>query len=219
MPGKNFYQLLGVKREASQKEIKLAYRRLARKYHPDVSTLKNAEEKFKAMGEAYEILKNPKSRAQYDQLKKQKTAKKTKPRNTKPRKKQSRQKFNEQRFNERHAVDLNKHFKDVLGKTKKNNKTHAFDMDGKDFYLRGVIDEDDALNGATKEFVLNIPVYTPQGDIKIKKKIVIVRIPKGIKEGEVIRLNKKGSPGMGAAAGDCYLEIAFSKKKRASKAS
>ena len=65
---KDYYQVMGVPRTASQDEIKRAYRKLARKYHPDVSKEKDAEEKFKELQEAHEVLKDPEKRAAYDQL-------------------------------------------------------------------------------------------------------------------------------------------------------
>lgn len=68
MKYKDYYQALGVARDASQDDIKRAYRRLARKYHPDVSTENDAEERFKSIGEAYEVLKDTEKRAAYDQL-------------------------------------------------------------------------------------------------------------------------------------------------------
>jgi len=68
MEYKDYYKILGVSREAPQDEIKRAYRKLARKYHPDVSKEAQAEERFKALGEAYEVLKDPEKRAAYDQL-------------------------------------------------------------------------------------------------------------------------------------------------------
>ncbi len=68
MKYKDYYAILGVKRDAGADDIKNAYRRLARKYHPDVSKEKDAEEKFKEMAEAYETLKDPEKRAAYDQL-------------------------------------------------------------------------------------------------------------------------------------------------------
>src|SRR5664279_1400366 len=68
MKYKDYYAILGVKKDAGADDIKNAYRRLARKYHPDVSKEKDAEEKFKEMAEAYETLKEPEKRAAYDQL-------------------------------------------------------------------------------------------------------------------------------------------------------
>ena len=68
MEYKDYYKIMGVERDASKEEIKRAYRKLARKYHPDVSKESGAEAKFKELGEAYEVLKDPEKRAAYDQL-------------------------------------------------------------------------------------------------------------------------------------------------------
>ncbi len=68
MKYKDYYKILGIKRDASVDEIKRAYRRLARKYHPDVSKEVDAEARFKEINEAHEVLKDPKKRAAYDQL-------------------------------------------------------------------------------------------------------------------------------------------------------
>ena len=68
MEYKDYYKILGVSRDVSKDELKKAYRKQARKYHPDVSKEANAEEKFKEVGEAYEALKDPEKRAQYDQF-------------------------------------------------------------------------------------------------------------------------------------------------------
>ena len=68
MDYKDYYKIMGVERDASQDEIKRAYRKLARKYHPDVSKEADAEQRFKEVGEAYEVLKDPEKRAAYDQL-------------------------------------------------------------------------------------------------------------------------------------------------------
>ena len=68
MQFKDYYQILGVEPDAGEAEIKTAYRRLARKYHPDVSKEAGAEEKFKAVNEAYEALRDPQKRKAYDQL-------------------------------------------------------------------------------------------------------------------------------------------------------
>jgi len=68
MEYKDYYKIMGVARGASQDEIKRAYRRLARKYHPDVSKEPDAEAKFKEVGEAYEVLSDPEKRGAYDSL-------------------------------------------------------------------------------------------------------------------------------------------------------
>ena len=70
MEFKDYYRILGVPDTADEKEIKASYRRLARKYHPDVSKERDAENRFKELGEAYEVLKDPDKRARYDQLRK-----------------------------------------------------------------------------------------------------------------------------------------------------
>ncbi len=68
MEFKDYYQILGLRPEADEKEIKAAYRKLARKYHPDVNSDADAEGKFKEVAEAYKVLKDPEKRAEYDQL-------------------------------------------------------------------------------------------------------------------------------------------------------
>ena len=68
MDFKDYYEIIGVTKDASQTDIKRAYKKLARKYHPDVSKETNAEDRFKELGEAYEVLKDPEKRTAYDQL-------------------------------------------------------------------------------------------------------------------------------------------------------
>src|SRR5512145_91516 len=65
---RDYYEILGIQRGAGQDEVQRAYRKLARKFHPDVNKAKDAEEKFKELSEAYEVLKDPEKRKMYDQL-------------------------------------------------------------------------------------------------------------------------------------------------------
>lgn len=224
MKGKDFYQILGVDIDATQKEIKHAYRVLARKYHPDVSKVRNAEEKFKSMGEAYDTLKDPKKRSKYDRQQQrhhQTTNQRTnnqKTNNKKRHKPSSRRKntyaYNASKINEKQANDLNNFFGKQFGTNPRNNNDkNSFEIEGKDIHARVMIDLEHSLNGASQQFTVQIPIYTPQGELINKQKIVNVQIPRGIKAGETIRLSKQGSPGMGAAAGDFLLEVAFNKHK------
>src|SRR6202034_572875 len=68
MEFKDYYKVMGVARDATEAQIKQAYRKLARRYHPDVSKEKDAEARFKEVGEAYEVLKTPEKRAAYDRV-------------------------------------------------------------------------------------------------------------------------------------------------------
>ena len=68
MEFRDYYEVMGIARDATQDEVKRTYRKLARKYHPDVSDSSDAEERFKELGEAYAVLKDPEKRAAYDQL-------------------------------------------------------------------------------------------------------------------------------------------------------
>lgn len=220
MQGADYYQILKLEQEASQREIKLAYRKLARQYHPDVSMLSDAEEKFKQMGEAYEVLKNPKKREEYDRLNRSWQGRQE---DSQPSyNSQNHYGFNEDRYNENHAAELNSVFDDLFGGAQKSRRyadvggsgEHRFDMDGKDTHVSVMIDLQDSLMGASRQFTLTIPVITPRGAFASQNKTLNVKIPKGITEGERIRVPKKGSPGMGAAAGDLLLEVAFNKHER-----
>ena len=218
MEYKDYYEVLGVDRKAEQSEIKRSYRKLARKYHPDVSKAGDAEEKFKELGEAYEVLKDPEKRQAYDQLGDNWKAGQEgfKP----PPDWQQDFDFGNGGYTQGNAQDYSSFFEDLFGGAQggfhsaRGSHSQNFNMKGENIRARVMIDLEDSINGATRSFTLRMPEADEQGRIYNKEKTLKVKIPKGIKEGQTIRLSSQGSPGMGEApAGDLLLEVAFNKNK------
>ncbi len=220
MEYKDYYQILELEREASQSEIKRAYRKLARKYHPDVSKATDAEEKFKELGEAYEVLKDPEKREAYNQLGEDWKAGQDgfKP----PPDWQNDFDFGDGSYTQGNATDYSSFFEDLFGGAQQGGfhsadgtrNTRGFNRKGENIRARVMIDLEDSLNGATQSFTLQIPEVGAHGQVVNKQKTLNVKIPKGIKEGQSIRLAKQGSPGVGGAeSGDLLLEVAFNKHK------
>ncbi len=209
MEFKDYYKILGVSRDAGQDEIKRAYRKLARKYHPDVSKEKNAEEKFKEVNEAYEVLKDPEKRRAYDQFGSQWQ--------------QGGQGFQpppgwEEQFGFKGGAqagggfgDFSEFFEALFGGGRPHGRRGGFRMRGEDLHASVHIDLEDAYRGTTQTLTLNVPEADPaSGRLVDKHKRLQVKIPKGIQEGQKIRLAGQGAPGMGGGpAGDLYLEIHF----------
>jgi len=209
MKFKDYYDILGVGREATQDEIKRAYRKLARKYHPDVSQEPDAEERFKELGEAYAVLKDPEKRAAYDQLGSQW---------------QAGQDFRpppgwdagfEFRggFGEADTSAFSDFFESLFGRGAAPGAGRArarFHARGEDHHARILVDLEDSFAGATRTIGLHVPEVTPDGHVTTREHTLNVRIPKGIQEGQQIRLAGQGGPGLGdAPPGDLYLKVEF----------
>ncbi len=223
MKYKDYYELMGIERSATQDEIKRAYRKLARKYHPDVSKDANAEERFKEVGEAYEVLKDPEKRAAYDQL---------------GANWQSGQDFNappdwDAGFefsgggftgSNADASAYSDFFESLFGQGFQQaggrqqggfyQRQHA-PANGEDHHAKILIDLEDAMHGATRSISLRVPEVDSSGHVHTRERVLKVNIPKGVKQGQSIRLSGQGNPAMGPAgmtnakAGDLYLEIEF----------
>lgn len=208
MEYKDYYAVLGVDRGATQDEIKRAYRKLARKYHPDVSKEADAELKFKELGEANEVLKDPEKRAAYDQLGANWNA---------------RQEFHPPpdwgagfEFHgappgggEQH--DFSDFFESLFGQARgPGSSGRGFHIHGEDHHAKILIDLEDSFNGVSRSISLQMPEVTPEGHVVTRSRTLKVRIPKGIRQGQQIRLAGQGATGMGSGkAGDLYLEIEF----------
>ncbi len=212
MEFRDYYEIMGVARDATQDEIKRAYRKLARKYHPDVSKASDAEAKFKEVGEAYEVLKDPEKRAAYDQLGKDW---------------QQGQEFRpppdwDAGFEFRGAgpgaggADFSEFFESLFGRgagggfARDASGQRGFSARGEDHHARVQIDIRDSYTGATRPITLQVPELTADGHVRTRPKTLKVKVPRGIRAGQQIRLSGQGGPAMGGApAGDLYLEVEF----------
>ena len=210
MEYKDYYRIMGVARDASQDEIKRAYRKLARKYHPDVSKEADAEEKFKELGEAYEVLKDPQKRQAYDQLgQRWKHGEEFRP----PPDWQPGFDFGGGGFTEADASHFSDFFESLFGGFGPGRTVHRreFRARGEDLHARLLITLEDAYRGATRRVSLSIPQYDEHGRLRHRARTLKVQIPKGVMQGQRIRLAGEGGRGFGSDAppGDLYLEIEF----------
>lgn len=213
MKYKDYYKIMGVSRDASQDEIKRAYRKLARKYHPDVSKEADAETKFKELGEAYEVLKDPEKRAAYNQLGANwKSGQEFKP----PPNWDEGFEFKGGGFTSGDASAFSDFFEELFGRTgfqsASTEKHYGEHLHGQDSHAKIHIDLEDSYRGTTRNISLNTPEMNAQGQVQLKHRSLNVKIPKGIKPGQHIKLAGQGNPGVGTGrAGDLFLEIAFNK--------
>lgn len=208
MEYKDYYQIMGVARNATQAEIKQTYRKLARQYHPDVSKEASAEARFKEIGEAYEVLKDPEKRAAYDRLgERWKNGQEFQP----PPGWDQGFEFHGGQFSQADASQFSSFFESLFGRRYKSGgpgQTHGFDLKGQDSHAKISIDLEDVFQGAVRSLMLQHTELGPEGRPQIKERTLNVRIPKGIRQGQHIRLAGQGSAGQGQGkAGDLYLEV------------
>ena len=206
MEYKDYYQLLGIAKDATQKDIKRAYRKLARKYHPDVSSETGAEDKFKEMGEAYEVLKDPEKRAAYDQLGANYQAGQN---FTPPPDWDAGFEFSGGGFTNERTSQYSDFFENLFGQQFEPD-FHQQQRQGQDHHAKVFIDLEDSYQGTNRSISLTVPEVDPQGHVITKKRTLNIRIPKGVRQGQKIRLSGQGSAGINNnKPGDLYLEIAF----------
>ena len=216
MDYKDYYKAMGVERGASQDEIKRAYRKLARKYHPDVSKESEAEARFKELGEAYAVLKDPEKRAAYDELGADwQAGQDFRP----PPDWGTGFEFSGTGFDGADAAAYSDFFESLFGRgmgSRYHTRTgHGFQARGEDHHAKVLVDLEDAYNGATRAISLRAPELDDSGHVTTKDRTLNIKIPKGIRQGQRIRLSGQGSPGHGGGkAGDLYLEIEFRPHQR-----
>lgn len=209
MEYKDYYKTLGVERTASADDIKRTYRKLARKYHPDVSKEPNAEEKFKEVQEAYEVLKDPKKRTAYDQLGSQwQSGQEFRP----PPNWQGFGGFEQGDFEGADLGGFSDFFSSIFGGGRQTHRAHrgrsGFHMRGQDQHAKISITLEEAYKGAEKTVHLQTPEIDANGRMHHKTHSLKITIPAGVISGQQLRLAKQGAPGMGGGPnGDLYLEI------------
>ncbi|VXC96436.1 curved DNA-binding protein, DnaJ homologue that functions as a co-chaperone of DnaK [Burkholderia sp. 8Y] len=200
---KDYYAVMGVPRTATEAEIKTAHRKLARKFHPDLNKDPNAEERFKEVGEAWDVLKDPEKRAAFDALG---TGYKNGD-EIRPRPDMS-EEFAYGGGNESHDVN-DDFFSDLFGRRARHaSRSYSTDWPGEDLHARVSVSLEDLYNGAQRTVSLQMPVIDDQGRMTYQTRTLDVAIPKGILDGQGLRLAGQGGTGIGnAPRGDLYLEI------------
>lgn len=193
MDFKDYYAILGVTPEAPNEEIKRAYRKLARKYHPDVSKESNAEAQFKEINEAWEVLQDPNKRKQYDQIRAGGG--------------RSHQGFDQSMgsdyFSGDHPEDFSDFFNSIFGKAAHQKQTRTHPSKGRDFHVKVEIPLIVAYQGGMQSLQLQIGKQT---------KTLQVKIPAGVTNGSQIRLKGQGGEGLhGGLTGDLYVDIHLQK--------
>ena len=210
MDFKDYYKIMGLERDATQDAVKKAYRILARTHHPDINKDAGAEARFKELSEANEVLGDEKKRALYDQL--------------------GRQAHPGQDFKPppnwdagfefsgpgsgRRGGEFSDFFETLFGSmptgAQPSENPAEFHARGEDKHAKILIDLRDSIDGASRSLSFRKPAVDPEGHIVLTDHTLNVTIPRGITEGQTIRLKGQGARGIGRLpAGDLYLEIHF----------
>jgi curved DNA-binding protein len=218
MEFKDYYSVMGLERSATPEDIKRAHRKLARKYHPDVSKEANAEAHFKKLAEAYDVLKDPERRAAYDQLGASHRAGQDfrPPPGWNAQQRPAGAASADSAFFDQgddHSEFFDSLFKGMgrgAGGASAPGARRRFDMHGQDQHAKIQISIEDSYNGAKQALQLRVPQETADGSTQMHDRHIEFTIPKGIRAGQHIRLAAQGGLGMGQGGpGDLYLDVEF----------
>ena len=208
MKYKDYYEILGVPRSASPDDVKKAYRKLARKYHPDVSKEPNAEDRFKEVQEAHGTLKDPEKRAAYDQLGQHRPGEEFRPSPGWERQ------FGDVNVDD--LFDLSDLFEHLGGsplgqrRAGRRGARGRFAMSGQDLEATAHLTLEEIYRGTEVGLDVSVPEIAPDGALRRVPKTLRVRVPNGVTDGQRLRVPGKGGPGSGGGpAGDLYLNISL----------
>lgn len=213
MEFKDYYRTLGAAREASADEIRKAFRKLARKYHPDVSKEADAEARMKEVNEAYAVLSDPEKRAAYDQLgRNHRPGEEFRP----PPDWDAGFEFSGREFSRADAADFSDFFAELFGRMGARAAPGAeFHARGEDHYAKVLLDIEDAFVGAARQISLRVPRVDERGRVAVDERTLHVKVPRGVREGQLIRLAGQGASGAGKGKpGDLLLEVRFRPQAR-----
>lgn len=206
MDYRDYYATLGVERTAAPADIKRAYRRLARKYHPDVSKEPDAEARFKEVAEAYEVLGDAERRAAYDEVDRARQRGEAAGRPW------------DQGFEFRgDGIDAHSDFFEALfGRAARASaRPRGGRMRGEDHHARIAVPLEDLYRGARRTMTLRIPAADEHGHLRLVEHRIEVAIPSGVLPGQHLRLAGQGGAGLGdGPPGDLYLEIELEPQSR-----
>jgi curved DNA-binding protein len=208
---KDYYQTLGVSRDATAEDIKKAFRKLARKYHPDVSKEPDAQARMQAVNEAYAVLSDPEKRAAYDRLGQgYQPGQDFRP----PPDWDAGFEFSGHGFSPTEAADFSEFFAELFGRMggarRPGFRPGGLHARGEDHHAKILLDLEDACHGATRQISLRVPRLDARGRVALETRTLNVQIPKGVREGQMIRLAGQGAPGQGEGPpGDLLLEVHF----------
>jgi curved DNA-binding protein len=210
---KDYYQTLGVARDAPADVIKKAYRKLARKYHPDISKEPDAGKRMAEINEAHTVLSDPEKRAAYDQLGQHQPGQDFRP----PPGWDEGMEFSQHRRSAAESAEFSQFFSEIFGRmgregphARERSSDGSATYPGNDHHARILLDIEDSFSGASRQLNLRAPKLDPKGYVVLEERTLNVKIPAGIREGQVIRLGGQGEPGIGnGKAGDLLLEVQF----------
>lgn len=220
MEFKDYYEVLGVERTASEDEIKKAFRRLARKHHPDISKAADAPARMQALNEAYEVLRDKEKRAAYDRV--GQGARSGEPFQPPPGW-DSGFEFSGGPGEFGDGADHSAFFEALFGAARRgaargrpgHGPGPGHTGRGQDHHAKIVVPLEDAFHGATRQLTLHSPAMDAAGNVALHERTLQVSIPKGIRAGQQIRLAGQGSAGFGdGPRGDLYLEVEFAPHDR-----
>ena len=218
MEFKDYYKILGVEPTATADEVKKAYRKLARKYHPDVSKEPDAAQRMSEVNEANTVLSDPEKRAAYDALRQQ-AAQGPGHDFRPPPNWDAGYEFSDFGGGDGYGGDFSDFFEQLFGRAARQGRTghgahgarHGFGsaaQRGSDHHAKIELDLLDAYQGAERQISLRGARLDASGHLVQEDRTLQVGIPKGVKEGQLIRLAGQGGPGHGgAAAGDLLLQV------------